>query len=130
MKDIKKNKKLKKKNETKKNNNDVILKNQSVRNINFNKIEKNNDSYLVNYYSNNQNKIAPNHSLAYFSTASTTKNFPNNNTNLYTNNNTSSNYINTEKFSNCYSTRDIIKKNNNMNSVNKIIKEKKTNKYG
>ena len=88
----------------------------------------NNDSYFVNYYSNNpNNKIAPNHSLGYFSTTSTNtnKNTSNNN-NIYINSNSSSNYVNTEKYSNnnFYSARDLIKKNYN-NSVNKIIKDSK-----
>ena len=112
----------------KKPNNDMLVKNQSQ--INFSKLQ-NSDSYLINYYSNNQtSKIAPNHSLGYFSTTSsnTNKNNTNNNTNtnIYMNNNTSSNYVNTEKYttSNYYSARDIIKKTN-ANSVNKIVKENK-----
>ena len=105
----------------KKNNNDILFKNQSQ--INLSK-PHNNDSYCVNYYSNNTNKMIPNNSLGYLSITSTNNN--KNNTNININNNTSSNYINSEKYaSNSYYTaRDLIKQNN-ANSVNKIIKENK-----
>ena len=114
------------------NNKDILIKNQSQ--TNFSKLQNNNnnDSYFLNYYSNNpsnnNNKIAPNHSLGYFSTTSTNTNKNTSNTNnIYINCNTSSNYVNTEKYtsnSNYYSARDLIKKNYT-NSVNKIIKESK-----
>lgn len=104
-----------------KNYNDILFKNQSQ--INLSKLH-NNDSYCVNYYSNNTNKMIPNNSLGYLSITSTNNN--KNNTNININNNTSSNYINSEKYaSNSYYTaRDLIKQNN-ANSVNKIIKENK-----
>ena len=113
------------KEDIKKNNNENFGKNQSERI--FKKIQ-NNDSYLVNYYSN-QIKNAGNHnSLAYFSTNSnmstnTNKNNNMNSSNIYKSNN--SNYTRDDIYNNYYSNRDINKKNNN-NVFNKIIKENKS----
>ena len=113
------------KEDIKKNNNENFGKNQSERI--FKKIQ-NNDSYLVNYYSN-QIKNAGNHnSLAYFSTNSnmstnTNKNNNMNSSNIYKSNN--SNYTRDDIYNNYYSNRDINKKNNS-NVFNKIIKENKS----
>ena len=113
------------KEDIKKNNNEIIGKNQSERI--FKKIQ-NNDSYLINYYSN-QNKNNGNHnSLAYFSTNSnmstnTNKNNNMNNSNIYTSNNP--NYTRDDIYNNYYTNRNINKKNYN-NAFNKIIKENKS----
>ena len=107
------------------NNYNDIIKNQSERV--FKKIQ-NNDSYLLNYYSN-QGKNPGNHnSLAYFSTNSnmstnTNKNNNFNNSNLYMNNNP--NYTRDDIYNNYYSNRDIKQKNYG-NIFNKIIKENKS----
>ena len=114
-------------NDLKKNNNyNDIIKNQSERV--FKKLQ-NNDSYLLNYYSN-QGKNSGNHnSLAYFSTNSnmstnTNKNNNFNNSNLYMNNN-NPNFTRDEIYNNYYSNRDIKQKNYG-NIFNKIIKENKS----
>ena len=115
------------KEDIKKNNNENIAKNQSERI--FKKIQNNNDSYLINYYTNeNQNKNTGNHnSLAYFSTnsnMSTNTNKNNmNNSNIYMNNN--QNYTRDDIYNNYFSNRDINKKNYG-NPINKIIKENKS----
>ena len=122
------------KDDIKKSNNENIVKNQSERN--FKKLQNNNnDSYSVNYYSNqnkNLNTNTGNHnSLAYFSTnsnMSTNTNKNNmNNSNLYMSNNP--NYTRDDIYNNYFSNRDRdrgINKKNYGNVFNKIIKENKS----
>ena len=108
------------------NNNENIGKNQSERII---KKNQGNDSYLINYYSN-QGKHTGNHSsLACFSTNSNkstntnNKNNNFNNSNIYMNNNP--NYTRDDICNSYYSNRDITKKSYG-NIFNKITKENKS----
>ena len=125
--------------------NENITKNQSERI--FKKIQ-NNESNLVNYYTNQSNNNNNNNnntngntgkhnSLGYFSTNSnmstnTNKNNYMNNSNIYMNNNNNNsnnnvNYTRDDIYNNYYSNRDRdINKKNYGNVFNKIIKENKS----
>ena len=105
-------------------NNEIMDKKQSERIVTK---YKNNDSYVINYYSNQNKNIGNNNSLGYFSTNSNMSTTTNKNTNINTSNifiNNNLNLTNNDIYSNYFSGKDIAKKNNN-NIFNKIIKENK-----
>ena len=110
----------------KSNNNENIGKNQSERI--FKKMQGN-DSYFINYYSNQSKNSGNPNSLAGFSTNSNmstntnNKNNNFNNSNIYINNNP--NYTRDDIYNSYYSNRDITKKSYG-NIFNKIIKENKS----
>ena len=135
---IKNNKCYQKKNSTnfnnkgqiKSSNNEIIEKNQSERIVTK---SHNDSSYLINYYSNQNKNNVNNNSLAYCSTnsnMSTTTNKNNNNninnSNIYYNNNNNQNHTQNEIYNNYFNSDKDIKKKNNLNIVNKIIKENKS----
>lgn len=111
------------KEDIRKNYND-IAKNQSERI--FKKIQ-NNDSYLLNYYSNQNKNTGIHNSLVYVSTNSnmSTNTNKNNNYNNINMNNNNPNYIMDDIYNNYYCKREIKQKNYG-NMFNKIIKDNKS----